>query len=121
MPDQDVPGTVWAPQMLETAVLVLLKQRPSHGYALLTPIQELGVEVGDLSRLYRALRNLETAGIVASSWDTSAKGRGPARRIYSITRAGHRHLRQRMKALRANTAVMERIEEQYMELAGESR
>ncbi len=107
--------------MLETAVLVLLKQHPSHGYALLAPIQELGVEVGDLSRLYRALRNLETEGIVASSWDTTARGRGPARRIYSITRTGHRHLRQRIKALRANTEVMHRIEAQYAELAGDTR
>lgn len=107
--------------MLETAVLVLLKQHPSHGYALLAPIQELGVEVGDLSRLYRALRNLETEGIVASAWDTTARGRGPARRIYSITRIGHRHLRQRIKALRANTEVMQRIEAQYAELAGDTR
>lgn len=121
MPDADTASTVWAPQMLETAVLVLLKQHPSHGYALLAPIQELGVEVGDLSRLYRALRNLETEGIVASAWDTTARGRGPARRIYSITRIGHRHLRQRIKALRANTEVMQRIEAQYAELAGDTR
>ncbi len=107
--------------MLETAVLVLLKQRPNHGYALLAPIQELGLEVRDVSRLYRALRNLEGDGIVASSWDTSAHGKGPARKIYSITRLGHRHLRQRMKSLRATTVLMQRIEAKYEESAAAPR
>lgn len=109
--------------MLETVVLVLLKQRPNHGYALLAPIQELGLEVRDLSlsRLYRALRNLEGDGIVASSWDTSAHGKGPARKIYSITGLGHRHLRQRMKSLRATTVLMQRIESKYEESAAKPR
>lgn len=119
MPDDAVANNAWAPQMLETAVLVLLKQRPNHGYALLAPMQDLGVEVGDLSRLYRSLRNLEKDGIVTSTWDTSARGRGPARRIYSLTRVGNRHLRQRIKMLRANTEVMQRIDAEYVELAGE--
>lgn len=119
MTTAETAGTVWAPQALETTLLVLLKRQPRHGYALLGPVQELGVEVGDVTRLYRALRNLETEGIVASSWDTSARGRGPARKVYSITRSGHRILRQRIKALRANREVMRRIEEQYLEVAGE--
>lgn len=117
---REIASRVSAPQVLETAVLMLLKRNPSHGYGLIGPIQELGVELGDLTRLYRVLRNLEAEGVVASSWDTTAPGRGPARKMYSITRSGQRHLRQRIAMLRANTEVMQRIERQYLEVAGES-
>ncbi|MDP9441298.1 MAG: helix-turn-helix transcriptional regulator [Actinomycetota bacterium] len=109
----------WAPQVLETALLVLLKQQPRHGYALVGPIEELGVEVGDITRLYRALRHLESEGVVASTWDTEARGKGPARKVYSLTRHGNRYLRQRIKTLRANADVMNRIDRQYSEMMGE--
>lgn len=109
----------WAPQVLETALLVLLKQQPRHGYALVGPIEELGVEVGDITRLYRALRNLESEGVVASKWDTEARGKGPARKVYALTRQGNRYLRQRIKTLRANTDVMTRIDRHYSEMVGE--
>lgn len=116
---REIGSTAWAPQVLENAVLVLLKQHPSHGYALLDPVQRLGVEVADVSRLYRVLRKLESEGIVASCWDTSAGGRGPARKIFSLTRAGQRDLPQRMKTLRGNCEVMQRIERRYLELTRE--
>ncbi len=114
-------GTALAPQMLDTAVLVQLKRHPSHGYALLGPLQELGVETGDLTRVYRLLRKLESEGMVTSTWGVSGRGRGPARKIYSITRSGHRHLRQRMQDLRANSDLLQRIERQYLEFAAEDR
>ncbi len=110
----------WAPQVLETALLVLLKQQPRHGYALVGPMEELGVDVGDITRLYRALRNLESEGVVTSTWDTEARGKGPARKVYSLTRQGNRHLRQRIKSLRANTEVMARIDHQYSDMVGEA-
>ncbi len=119
MPDTERASSGWAPQVLETALLVLLKQKPRHGYALVGPIEELGVEVGDITRLYRALRNLESEGVVASTWDTEARGKGPARKVYSLTRQGNRYLRQRIKALRANTQVMNKIDQHYAEMVGE--
>lgn len=51
----------------------------------------------------------------------SARRRGPARKIYSLTRSGHRYLRQRIQALQANTAAMQRIEAQYVDLVGGAR
>lgn len=115
-PEIDRSSTGWAPQVLDTALLVLLKQQPRHGYALVGPVQELGLEVGDITRLYRSLRNLEAEGIVTSTWDTSARGKGPARKIYSLTRSGNRHLRQLIKALRQHAEVMNRIDARYLEL-----
>ena len=39
-----------------------------------------------LATVYRTLRQLEKAGMVSSFWDTSESG--PARRMYSLTKAG---------------------------------
>ena len=36
--------------------------------------------------MYRTLRQLERSGFVSSFWDTSESG--PARRMYSLTKAG---------------------------------
>ena len=115
-PETERSSGGWAPQVLDTALLVLLKQQPRHGYALVGPVQELGLEVGDITRLYRSLRNLESEGIVTSTWDTSARGKGPARKVYSLTRAGNRHLRQMIKALRQHAEVMSRIDARYLDL-----
>ncbi|MBW3555364.1 MAG: helix-turn-helix transcriptional regulator [Actinobacteria bacterium] len=113
----DVGNWNWPAQVSETAVLVLLKQRWRHGYGLHEQLRELGVPVGDLSRLYRSLRKLEDEGIVTSRWDTEAPRKGPARRIYTLTRQGNRYLRQRIDTLRLNTDVMNRIRSRYVDVA----
>lgn len=112
----DVGSGKWPAQVAETAVLVLLKQRWSHGYGLHERLRELGVPVGDLSRLYRSLHKLEDEGIVTSRWDTEAPRKGPARRIYGLTRQGNRYLRRRIGALRLNTDVLNRIRSRYVDV-----
>jgi PadR family transcriptional regulator PadR len=73
----------------EPAVLLLLKERPAHGYELLERIEELAGEPIDMGNLYRVLRALEEEGLVRSEWHADAPG--PARRSYELTAAG-RHL-----------------------------
>lgn len=116
--DERVTGA-WPAQVSETAVLVLLKQRWSHGYGLHERLRELGVPTGDLSRLYRSLRKLESDGIVRSRWDTEAPRKGPARRVYTLTREGNRYLRDRIRTLRMNADVMKRIGSRYLDMAEE--
>ncbi len=75
----------------EPALLMLLRERPAHGYELLDALAELhpGERV-DMGNLYRALRALEEDGLVASEWDAEAPG--PAKRVYSLAPAGERVL-----------------------------
>src|SRR5947209_19050732 len=73
----------------EPAVLLLLKERPAHGYELLERIEELAGEPIDMGNLYRVLRALEEEGLVRSEWHADAPG--PARRSYEPT-AARRHL-----------------------------
>jgi PadR family transcriptional regulator PadR len=72
----------------EPSVLLLLRERPLHGYELLDQLPPLvGEERIDMGNLYRFLRSLEEEGIVTSEWE--AEGAGPAKRIYELTDAGH--------------------------------
>jgi PadR family transcriptional regulator, regulatory protein PadR len=66
----------------EPALLLLLRERPAHGYELLDALPELlPAERVDMGNLYRALRSLEQDGLVSSEWDG-------AKRIYDLTHEG---------------------------------
>ena len=93
-------------RLVEPALLLLLHERPRHGYDLLENIPALvgdGAEV-DLGNLYRLLRGLEAEGLVSSQWDVGAPG--PARRIYTLTPAGARLLGAWATALRSTGTVI---------------
>jgi DNA-binding PadR family transcriptional regulator len=70
-------------ELLRIVTLVELSKGRTHGYAL------LGV--------YRMLQALAAEGYVEATWDTPE--RGPARRVYSLTELGHRHMLSRRQAL----------------------
>lgn len=68
-------------------LLLLLLQKPCHGYELMERLdQDEEIPGADPGLLYRTLRQMEDAGFVCSSWDT--KGHGPARRLYQVTPEG---------------------------------
>jgi PadR family transcriptional regulator, regulatory protein PadR len=84
----------------EPALLLLLAERPTHGYELLERLPELlPDERIDMGNLYRVLRALEEGGIVRSEWDADAPG--PAKRIYELTDEGRELLDSWAEALRA--------------------
>ncbi len=73
-------------------ILSVLLSDKLHGYEL---IQRINANpfLGPVNPgvVYRTLRELEMAGLVTSEWDF---GRGPARRLYSITSKGKQWLKQ---------------------------
>jgi len=77
---------------LRAAVLLLLRERPAHGYDLLERLRPFGFDRDDPGRLYRALRALEGERLVHSAWESSDTG--PARRIYELTRSGMEELHE---------------------------
>lgn len=75
---------------LPLAILACLETAPAHGYGLAQHLEHWGYGKLKGGSLYPALSKLEDAGFVTTSW---AQGEnGPARRLYNITSAGHRHL-----------------------------
>ena len=71
----------------EPAVLLLLRERPAHGYELLEALPELiGDERVDVGNVYRTLRAFEDEGLVVSEWQADLPG--PTKRTYTVTPAG---------------------------------
>jgi PadR family transcriptional regulator len=94
-------------RFVEPALLLLLRERPMHGYELIERIPEVaGDDVRvDVGNLYRILRALEEEGIVVSEW--SADLPGPAKRTYELTEAGSRLLDRWADALREAQTVVD--------------
>jgi len=91
---------------LEPCLLLLLHQRPAHGYELLDGLRRFGfdrLEV-DPSTVYRALRWMETHGLVESEWDLGESG--PPRRVYRITQEGDRALASWVDDLRETQKML---------------
>ncbi|CRK80711.1 helix-turn-helix transcriptional regulator [Neobacillus massiliamazoniensis] len=72
-------------------ILLLLSRMSLHGYELSQKLQAFGFKTVDQGNLYRMLRQLEKDEYVSSEWDTN--GSGPAKRRYSITKAGITYLK----------------------------
>ncbi len=76
--------------LAEWTVLVLLSQRPGHGFAV-SQLTEPGGELGRIWRIprpvvYRAIGRLVEAGLITP--ESVEPGLGPQRTIYSATGAG---------------------------------
>ena len=96
----------------EPALLLLLAERPAHGYELLEQIKELtGESRIDMGNLYRVLRALEEDGIVTSEWREDAAG--PTKRIYALTEEGRGLLGSWAEALRANQTLVSSFLDRY--------
>jgi poly-beta-hydroxybutyrate-responsive repressor len=75
---------------MQPRLLLLLAQKPTHGYELMESLGQDEDPSADPGLLYRTLRQFERDGLLRSSWDT--EGRGPARRVYEITDDGLEYL-----------------------------
>src|ERR1700728_1154087 len=75
-------------------ILLGLLRKPASGYDLKTVFDERihSFWPAELSQVYPALQRLEQKGLLRSR-EAPAK-RGPRRRVYQTTAAGHRVLRQ---------------------------
>jgi DNA-binding PadR family transcriptional regulator len=77
----------------EPVILFLLKRKGhSYGYDLAAELKRHALTDATIENatLYRTLRHLEENGYVVSDWEVQPAG--PARRIYSLTAEGERHL-----------------------------
>jgi PadR family transcriptional regulator, regulatory protein PadR len=99
-------------RFVEPSLLLLLRERPLHGYELIERLPELaGAGRIDVGNLYRLLRSLEGEGLVTSEW--SAELPGPAKRTYELTADGRRLLDQWAEALREAQADVQSFLDRY--------
>ena len=97
-----------------TVALVLLavlgqSRRPMYGYQIAKALEPVGAGVlaGKQSALYPVLRNLESAGLLASEVEPSVSG--PPRRYYRITKPGREALREWSEAWAATRDSVDNV------------
>jgi DNA-binding PadR family transcriptional regulator len=86
----------------ELSILSLVAESPRYGYEIENVIDARGMrdwtEIG-FSSIYFLLKKLEKASLIHSQLHQS-DGRGPARKVYTITQEGHQaYLKGALKAL----------------------
>jgi len=101
-------------RFVEPSILLLLRERPLHGYELIERLPELAGEGRiDVGNLYRLLRALEAEGLVSSEW--SAELPGSAKRTYELTPEGRRLLDRWAEALREAQGDVQSFLDRYEE------
>jgi PadR family transcriptional regulator, regulatory protein PadR len=93
---------------LDGLLLAVLADAPGHGYELSQRLTrrsggELGVEEGSL---YPALHRLERGSLVESAWSS---GEGRRRRVYRLTPAGRRAVKDSRREWRAFSTAVARV------------
>lgn len=91
--------------LLPPLLLLLIFDRPGHGYDLIERLGGLGAAGVEPGHAYRVLRGLERDGSVASAWETP--GTGPARRRYELTAKGRADLEAWVEQLSQLGTVIE--------------
>jgi poly-beta-hydroxybutyrate-responsive repressor len=113
IPSELSPAQVLPKNFLRPCLLLLLREHPAHGYDLLERLRPLGFSREDPGRLYRALRGLESDGLVRSVWEKSTTG--PDRRMYELTRSGMEVLHESAKALMTTDQILDVFLSRYSE------
>ncbi|SCL33977.1 transcriptional regulator, PadR family [Micromonospora rhizosphaerae] len=83
--------------LLHPFLLLLVFERPGHGYDLIDRLKAMGLPDVEPGHVYRVLRGLERDRSLISGWKTT--GAGPARRCYEVTAKGRNDLRSWMVRL----------------------
>ena len=100
-------------------LLLLLLDKPSHGYELMERLAEEGAPEADPGLIYPMLRQLEKDGLVRSAWDT--EGKGPARRLYEVTPEGVEYLHAWAVNIRKTRERLDGFLARYREHFGNER
>lgn len=96
---------------LTSWLLLLLRNWNAHGYQLVQTLTAMGLVAIDPATVYRTLRQMESEGLVTSSWDPQDSG--APRRVYCLTEAGNSYLKLWAIQLEQYQTVLDRFFELY--------
>jgi PadR family transcriptional regulator PadR len=111
-----VPKGILLPPLFIPSILLLLKEEPSHGYSLQKKLSDVGVVDAEMdpSPIYKVLRMLEEQDLAVSEYDSG--GRGPARKVYSLTGKGDETLDFMAERIEKATEIIAWFQDRYQEL-----
>ena len=95
---------------LDLLLLAAVQASPAHGYAIAVALRARSADALNLAEgtLYPALHRLERTGLLASQW---AEANGRRRRVYQLTRKGHRALARQHHEWRSFVRAVDAIVE----------
>jgi PadR family transcriptional regulator len=102
--------------LMTPVILLLLAERPGHGYELTQRLGAFGWAGAESAHVYRMLRGMEKVGQISSQWRASASG--PARREYEITPAGSMSLALWFVRMGELHSTLHLFLERYIQLNG---
>ena len=99
--------TIPIERSIQAELLLLLGQRPSHGYELIQRLNEADFKSGeaDAATVYRNLRRMDKDGLIKSHWEVGESG--PGRRLYKLTQQGEESLKVWAKYIAQQKAKLE--------------
>lgn len=98
---------------IQAELLLLLGQRPSHGYELIQRLNEADFKSGeaDAATVYRNLRRMDKDGLILSHWEVGESG--PGRRLYKLTTQGEESLKAWAKYIAQQKVKLENFLSAY--------
>ena len=103
-------------ELLGPSLLLLLSESRGHGYDLMARLKPLGFDWGGPGPIYRELRSLEGAGLIASDWFVGQTG--PGRRVYEITPSGRESLDRSVAGVVGLQRLLTEYEVRFQAIAG---
>lgn len=99
--------TISIERSIQAELLLLLGQRPSHGYELIQRLNDAEFKSGeaDAATVYRNLRRMDKDGLITSQWEVGDSG--PGRRLYKLTNRGEESLKVWAKYIAQQKAKLE--------------
>lgn len=117
--DEEMLGTVELTIPIERSIqaelLLLLGQKPSHGYELIQRLNDAAFKSGDAdaATVYRNLRRMDKDGLIDSHWEVGESG--PGRRLYKVTTLGEESLKVWAKYMANQKAKLENFLQAYFQ------
>ena len=107
--------TIPIERSIQAELLLLLGQKPTHGYELIQRLNESDFKSGeaDAATVYRNLRRMDKDGLIKSQWEVGESG--PGRRLYKLTTLGEESLKLWAKYIAQQKEKLENFLQAYFQ------
>ena len=99
--------------LIQLLILRILHEKPSHGFQIMEELERITLDryVPEPGAIYTMLRRMEGRGLVSSEWEK--KESGADRRVYTLTEAGVKFLKEGLAMVKRRRQLMDGLIQFY--------